>query len=171
MWMIQYATLIKKFKDMGEKSGWSYVDIPQHIANELKTGCRVSFRVKGKIDELSITGIALVPMGEGDFILPLKLALRKSLKKEKGALVKLELEEDKDFKIEMPEDLHDCLSEQPHLLENFLNQAKSHQNYYIKWINEAKTEPTRIKRLTQTVQAMDRGMDFGEMIRSNKKNV
>src|SRR5690606_38813033 len=112
--MIQYATLIKKFKDMGEKSGWSYVDIPQHIANELKPGCRVSFRVKGKIDDLPITGVALVPMGEGDFILPLKLALRKNLKKEKGAMVALELEEDKDFKIEMPEDLHDCLTEQSH---------------------------------------------------------
>lgn len=170
MCMIQYATLIKKYKDMGEKSGWSYVDIPQHIANELKPGCRTSFRVKGKIDEVSVAGIALVPMGEGDFILPLKLSLRKSLKKEKGAIVALLLEEDKDFKIEMPEDLHDCLSEQPHLLENFLKQAKSHQNYYIKWINEAKTEPTRIKRLAQTVQAMDRGYDFGEMIRSNKQN-
>jgi len=167
--MIQYASLIKKFKEMGEKSGWSYVDIPQHIANELKPGCKVSFRVKGKIDDLTVNGIALVPMGEGDFILPLNLALRKILKKEKGAMVALQLEEDKDFKIEMPEDLHDCLSEQTHLLENFLKQPKSHQNYFIKWINEAKTEPTRIKRLTQTVQAMDRGMDFGEMIRANKK--
>jgi hypothetical protein len=169
--MIRYASLIKKFTDMGEKSGWSYVDIPQHIANEIKPGCRVSFRVKGKIDDLPINGIALVPMGEGDFILPLKLALRKSLRKEKGAIIALQLEEDKDFKIEMPEDLYDCLSEQAHLLANFLKQPKSHQNYFIKWIDEAKTEPTRIKRLVQTVQAMDREMDFGAMIRANKKKL
>ena len=167
--MIQYASLIQKFNEMGEKSGWSYVAIPQHIANELKPGCRISFRIKGKIDDISINGIALVPMGEGDFILPLKLSLRKSLKKEKGAMVTLQLEEDKDFKIEMPEDLQECLSEQGHLLANFLKQPKSHQNYFIKWINEAKTEPTRTKRLVQTVQAMDRKMDFGEMIKANKK--
>ncbi len=167
--MIRYASQIRKFEEMGEKSGWSYVDIPQHIAHELKPGCKVSFRVKGRIDDLPINGIALVPMGEGDFILPLKLALRKSLKKEKGAAVVLQLEEDRDFKIEMPDDLYDCLAEQSQLLENFLKQPKSHQHYFIKWINEAKTEPTRIKRLTQTVLAMDRGMDFGEMIRANKK--
>ncbi|RYE22831.1 MAG: DUF1905 domain-containing protein [Sphingobacteriaceae bacterium] len=103
--MIFYSALIHKFKEKGEKTGWSYVDIPGHIAQELKPDCKVSFRVKGEIDDVTINGLALVPMGEGDFILPLNETLRKRLKKEKGALVELQLEEDKDFKIEIPEDL------------------------------------------------------------------
>lgn len=160
--------IIKKFAQMGEKTGWSYVEIPQHIAHELKPNCKVSFRVKGLMDEFPFNGLALVPMGKGDFILPLKASIRKSLRKEKGAMLALQLEEDKDFKIEMPDDLHECLAEQEHMMNNFLNMPKSHQNYYIKWINEAKTEPTRVKRLTLTVQAMETKMMFDEMMRANK---
>lgn len=167
--MILYTAIINKFKEKGEKTGWSYVDIPRHIAQELKPNCKISFRVKGEIDGVAVNGIALVPMGEGDFILPLNQTLRNNLKKEKGAMLTLKLEEDKDFKIEMPDDLFECLSEQNHLLENFLKHSKSHQNYFIKWINEAKTDVTRVRRLTQTVGAMDLNMDFGEMIRANRK--
>lgn len=167
--MILHTAIIKKFNEMGEKTGWSYVEIPAVIAQELKPHCKVSFRVKGKIDQLDINGLALIPMGEGDFILPLKQSIRKNINKEKGAVVSLALEEDKDFKIEMPEDLFECLSEQKNIIDNFLKQPKSHQNYFIKWINEAKTEATRVKRLSLTVNAMDLGMNFGEMIRANKK--
>ena len=96
--------------------------------------------------------------------------LRKQLKKEEGARLQLQLEEDKAFKIEMPEDLELCLIEERHYLENFLNLPKSHQNYYINWLNTAKTEPTRVKRLTQIVIAMDKRQTFQEMMRSNKSN-
>lgn len=161
-------TVIKKFAQMGEKTGWSYVEIPQHIAQELKPNCKVSFRVKGMMDSFSFNGLALVPMGEGDFILPLKASIRKSLKKEAGAMLALQLQEDKEFKIEMPDDLHECLAEQDHMMRNFLNMPKSHQNYYINWINEAKTEHTRVKRLTLTVKAMDAKLLFDEMMRENK---
>lgn len=167
--MVIYTTLIKKFTEKGEKTGWTYVDIPQHVAQELKPDNKKSFRVKGKIDSLEINGLALIPMGEGDFILPLKQSIRKKIKKEKGALVTLCIEEDKDFKWEIPDDLRDCLQELPVLMETFLDQPKSHQHYFIKYINDAKTVPTRVKRLTQIVLAMERKMDFGEMIRSNKK--
>ncbi len=68
----------------------------------------------------------------------------------------------------MPPEMEICLEEEPHLIGNFLKMPKSHQNYYINWYNSAKTESTRIKRLTMMVQAMERQMDFGEMIRSNK---
>jgi hypothetical protein len=169
--MVFFTTLIKKFTEKGEKTGWTYVDIPQYIAQELKPNFKQSFRVKGKIDALEINGLALIPMGEGDFILPLKHSIRKKIGKEKGATLTLFLEEDKDFKWEIPDDLKDCLEELPELMDAFLNQPKSHQHYFIKYINDAKTEPTRVKRLTQTVLAMEKKMDYGEMIRSNKKKV
>lgn len=166
--MIQFKAEIERFENMGEKTGWSYVFIPAILANQIKSDCKVSFRVKGKIDQVEVLGMAVMPMGEGDFILALKGELRKKLRKEAGASVELFLEEDKDFKIEMPEDLEMCLSEEQHLMANFLKQAKSHQNYYINWINQAKTEATRTKRLVMTVTAMDKQQDFGAMIRENK---
>jgi len=166
--MVHIKAEIERFESMGEKTGWSYVFVPAALANEIKPGCKKSFRVKGKIDQLEVAGMATTPMGEGDFIIALKSEVRKKLKKESGAVVELYLEEDKDFKVEMPEDLDICLSEEEHLMHNFLKQPKSHQNYYINWINQAKTEPTRTKRVVMTVKAMDKGQDFGTMIRESK---
>lgn len=167
--MIEYCTVIHQFDKMGEKTGWTHIDVPADIAQQIKPNCKVSFRVKGKIDEVLINGIALLPMGEGDFILALKKDLLKKIAKRIGAMVKVCLEEDKDFKIEMPEDLEICLNDVERATEQFYKMSKSHQNYYINWINAAKTEPTRVKRLTQTVEAMERKMDYGEMIRYNKQ--
>lgn len=166
--MIHLKAEIERFAKMGEKTGWSYVFLPAAMANEIKPGCRVSFRVKGKIDSVEISGLATIPMGEGDYIIALRAELRKQLKKEAGASVELWIEEDKTFKIEMPEDLEICLTDGEGLLEHFLKQPRSHQNYFIKWINEAKTEVTRTKRLTMTVNAMEKGLDYGAMIRAAK---
>lgn len=166
--MITFNAEIFKFSNKGEKSGWSYIEIPKDLAENIKPGCRKSFRVKGKIDQEEVNGLALTPMGEGNFILALKAPLRKKLKKEEGALVQLILEEDKDFKIEMPEDLEICLGEQEVWLTRFLALAKSHQHYFINWINQAKTEETRAKRIALAVEAMEKQLDFGAMIRMDK---
>lgn len=161
--------VIEKFQEKGEKTNWSYVFIPSAFAETIKAGQRKSFRVKGNIDNLKIEGLALLPYGEGDFILPINQKIRKFIGKTDGDTILLRLEEDKDFKIEMPGDLIDCLQEEEHLLDNFYAQAKSHQNYFIKWITEAKTVETRVKRISQTVTAMDKGWTYGEMIRFFKK--
>jgi hypothetical protein len=168
--MVNFKAEIERFEQMGEKSGWTYIFIPQAIAHQIKPDCRKSFRVKGTLDQLPVHGLALVPMGEGDFILALKSSLRKELKKKEGALLQVALEEDLEFKIVMPAEMEECLEQEPHLMKNFMRLPKSHQNYYINWYNAAKTESTRIRRLTMMVEAMDHQMDFGEMLRSSKAN-
>jgi hypothetical protein len=166
--MIQFTALIHQFEKMGEKTGWTYVEIPVDVSQQIKENCKISYRVKGKIDNLPIKGIAVMPMGDGNFILPLKKELQKKIAKRKGAVVNLEIEEDKTFKIEMPEDLRLCFSDVEGTLDQFLSLPKSHQNYYINWINAAKTETTRVKRLTQTIEGIILKMDYGKMIRYNK---
>lgn len=166
--MVTFKAEIERFAEMGEKSGWTYVFIPQAIANEIKADCRKSFRVKGRLDHVEIIGISLVPMGEGNFIMALNGSLRKQLKKDLGAVLALQLEEDTTFKIEMPEDLELCLADEPHLLKNFLKQPKSHQNWYINWLNTAKTETTRTKRIVRIISAMDKNWDFVTMMREGK---
>ncbi|RZK79601.1 MAG: DUF1905 domain-containing protein [Pedobacter sp.] len=167
--MVSFKAEIERFAEMGEKTGWSYVFIPQALANQIKSNFKKSFRVKGYIDQVIISGMATVPMGEGDFIIALNGSLRKQLKKEKGAVVNVELEEDVTFKIEVPEDLDMCLCDEPHLIDNFMKLPKSHRNWYINWLNSAKTETTRTKRLVKIVSAMDRNMSFGEMKREGKE--
>ncbi|MFC6102040.1 YdeI/OmpD-associated family protein [Olivibacter domesticus] len=166
--MITFSAEILKFGNKGEKSGWSYIEIPKDLAGQIKPDYRKSFRVKGKIDQEEVKGLALTPMGEGDFILALKATLRKKIKKEEGAQVAVMLEEDKDFKIEMPEDLEICLGEEVIWMERFLALAKSHQHYFINWINQAKAEETRAKRIALTLEAMEKQLNFGAMIRMDK---
>nr|WP_294895442.1 YdeI/OmpD-associated family protein [uncultured Pedobacter sp.] len=166
--MIKINAIIEQFGEKGEKTGWTYLDISQEIANELKPNCKVSFRVKGLIDRVAFSGIALAPMGEGNFILPLKKELQKRIGKRKGATVALEIAEDKDFKIEMPEDLKTCLKDVEGTFQQFCTLPMSHQNYYFNWINAAKTDTTRVKRIAQTLEAMELKMNFGEMVRYNK---
>lgn len=166
--MIKVNAVIEQFGQKGEKTGWTFIDIPSSIATVLKPNCRVSFRVKGLIDQVAFSGIALAPMGEGNFIMPLKKELQRKIGKRKGAMVQLSIEEDKAFKIEMPEDLKSCLLDVEGAIEQFGTLPKSQQNYYFNWINAAKTDSTRVKRIAQTVEAMDKKMDYGEMIRYNR---
>lgn len=167
--MVTFKAEIERFGEKGEKTGWYFLMIPAVISAQIKADCRKSYRVKGMLDAMEIEGRALTPMGEGDFILPIKKELRQQLRKDLGAIVQLNLEEDKDFKIEIPEDLELCLNDEPQLMENFMKLPKSHRNWYINWLNTAKTEVTRTKRLVKIVSAMDRNLSFGEMMREDKE--
>lgn len=166
--VVELTGTLLQFAEKGEKTGWTYLPVPATVAQEIKPNNKLSFRVKGFLDGVAINGLALIPMGEGDFILPVKAALRKALGKRKGAMVKLQLELDLDFKIEMPEDLAACFADEPEALQNFNRLPKSHQHYYFKWINEAKTEATRVKRIAATLDASSKGLGYGEMLREMK---
>jgi len=167
--MVEFTAIILKFGDQGEKTGWRYIDIPADIAQQLKPDNKKSFRVRGMLDALAVRGMALMPMGDGNFIMALKADVRKAIHKEEGAMLRVVLEEDTDFKIEIPADLQECFDEDPDAYSFFMSLAKSHRDYFVKWIESAKTEPTRVKRIVNTVNAMVRRMDYGQMITSLKK--
>lgn len=162
--MTTFQTILQKFGEKGEKTGWTYAEIPAHIAQEIKPNTKVGFRVKGTIDAFSLKLVALIPMGEGDFIIPMNAQIRKGIRKEEGAMVTLNLEEDTD-ELPQSEELMMCLEDEPKALEAFLKMPKGHQNYYTKWIESAKTIETKTKRITMTVNGLAMGMDYGEMMR------
>ncbi len=165
--MLQFTTTILQFEQMGEKTGWSYILIPAAHAQKLYPGNKKSFRIKGTIDHYAFEAVSLLPMGEGDFIMPMNATIRKAIKKNKGASVRVKIEKDNNPEpVKMIRELQECLEDEPAALANFYKMPKSHQNYYIKWIDSAKTEQTRTKRIAQTVTAMAKGMNYGEMMRS-----
>jgi len=161
-----FSSLIKKYGQQGEKTGWSYVEVPFGIAEQLKSGCKKSYRVKGKIDNYAIEKVSMLPIGGGSFIIPLNPALRKAIGKNKGAIVQLQLAED-ESDLEIYPELIECLKDEPKAMEQFRKQPGAHQRYFSKWILSAKTDATRAKRLTMTVQAMVRGLTYAEMIRES----
>jgi hypothetical protein len=167
--MIQFTTTILQFADQGEKTGWTYIRIPAAQAQLLKPGNKQSFRVKGKLDEHAIKKVALLPMGEGDFIMALNATVRKAIRKTRGARVKVQLEVD-NAKIEPPSDLLECLADEPVAMAYFRELPKSHQNYFGNWVRSAKTDATRAKRIARVVTAMVKKQDYGQMIRSGQQD-
>jgi hypothetical protein len=166
--MIQFTTTILKFKSKGEKTGWTYIEVSADVAQQLKPGNKKSFRVKGRLDNFPFKGIALLPMGDESFIMPLNLAIRKGIGKRHGAMLDVMLEEDK-APIIINADLIECLSEEPDALLQFQKLPKSHQNYFSRWIESAKTDETKAKRIALAVNAMLKKKDFGTMLREAKQ--
>jgi uncharacterized protein YdeI (YjbR/CyaY-like superfamily) len=78
------------------------------------------------------------------------------------------IEEDTEYKVEVPADLKECFDFEPEAVDFFNSLPKSHREYFIKWINEAKTGETRAKRIVNTVNAMLRKWKYNEMLRAMK---
>jgi hypothetical protein len=164
---MNFSATILKFGQQGEKTGWSYILITDAIAEKLNPGNKKSFRVKGKLDNYSIEKLALLPMGNGEYILPLNATIRKAIRKEKGAKVNVQIQVDKE-EIKPPKDLLECLADEPESLAFFNSLSRSHRNYFIKWIDAAKTDATKAKRISRTLEAMSKRFNFSQMLHSLK---
>ncbi|GAA4469335.1 hypothetical protein GCM10023189_56220 [Nibrella saemangeumensis] len=162
--MVVFTAQLLKFGSKGEKTGWIYIDIPATLANELKPGTKQSFRVKGQLDNHPIKSVALLPMGDGDFIIPINAGMRRSLRKAEGATVRVAIEADDD-PIPVSADLLDCLQDDPQALAFFDQLSKGHQKYFSDWVESAKTVETKASRIAKTVKGLSLGMTFGEMYR------
>jgi predicted peptidase len=164
---IVFTATIHKYEKQGEKTGWTYIEIPADIAQQLKPGNKKEFKVKGKLDTHTITRLSVMPLGGGIFILPLNADLRKAIGKRNGAMLKLQLEEDKsEFVFNV--DFVECLEDEPAAQTFFKSLTGSHQRYFSKWIDSAKTEPTRVKRITMAVNALAKKWGYSEMIRASQ---
>ncbi len=167
--MTRFSATIQKFDKQGEKTGWTYILVPSEIALQLKPGNKRSFRVKGSIDKIKISNVALLPMGGGDFILALNALLRRKLNKPTGAMADVQLACDTQ-KQRLSADLLKCLEDEPRALHFFNTLAPSHKMYYSKWVESAKTPATKAKRIAQAMNALSMKASFGEMMRLEKEN-
>jgi len=166
--MVQYTATIHRFEKQGEKTGWTYIEVPVDIAQKIKPGNKKEFKVKGKLDNHTIKRVSLLPMGGGIFIMALNAALRKAIGKRHGAMVKVQLTAD-DSPFIFNADFMDCLNDEPEAKKFFQTLAGSHQRYFSKWIDDAKTEPTKTKRIAIAVTALSKRHGYPEMIRGQQK--
>ena len=167
--MVNFKAVIKKFNEQGEKTGWSYIEVPEEIAAQIKPGSKKSFRVKGRLDNYPIEKTSLLPMGGGNFIIPINATIRKALGKKKGAVVLAYLEAD-ERDIEINKTFLMCLADEPVALEFFNSLARGHRNYFSKWIESAKTEETRANRIARAVTALSHKLGYPEMMRMQKND-
>ena len=166
--MIKFNTTILRFDKQGEKTGWTYIEISAAQAKKINPGVKVSYRVKGKLDNYSIEKTAILPMGEGGFIMPLKGQIRKAIGKKMGDKLTVELELD-NRQIQPSADFLKCLKQDPEAMKFFKTLPGSHQRYFSKWIDDAKTIQTKTKRIVMAMTAFSKKQGFQEMMRENKR--
>ncbi|MCT4590217.1 MAG: YdeI/OmpD-associated family protein [Carboxylicivirga sp.] len=134
--------LLQKFPGKG---GWTYAEIP-----EIKPDKHAWFnwiKVHGFIDNYEIKHARLMPMGNGQMMLPVKAAIRKAIGKDAGDHVHIKLFPD-NLPVTIPQELIDCFElEDQRLLKAFNQETSNQQQEIISWIYEAKKEETKAKRI------------------------
>ena len=164
---MNFSATLKKFESKGEKTGWTYFEIPAEIAQQLKPGNKKEFKVKGKLDNYPLKRVSLIPIGGGSFIMAVNATMRKAIGKRHGATIRVELGEDRSEFV-FNKDFLACLKDEPGAMNFFKSLPGSHQRYFSKWIDSAKTEPTKIKRIAMSVNALAKKWGYGEMIRASQ---
>ena len=164
---VKFTATLHKFEKQGEKTGWTYFEVPAAIVQKLKPGNKKEFKVKGKLDNYAISRVSLLPMGGGPFIMPVNAAMRKGIGKRHGAMIQVQLDAD-DSAFVFNKDFMECLDFEPRAKEFFKTLTGSHQRYFSKWIDSAKTEATKTKRIAMAVNALAKKWGYPEMLRAQK---
>lgn len=165
--MVTFEAVVKKDIKNGEKAGWTYVEVPYEIAQIINPGVKTVYRVKGTIENVEIRQIALNPMGEGNYILPLNSQIRKKLPKIESKKLTISLEKETE-ELPLNIDLLSSIELEPVAQQLFESYSKSHKRYFSNWIETAKTRETKEKRIMMCLFALTNNMDFGQMIRHFK---
>ncbi|MGX5820010.1 YdeI/OmpD-associated family protein [Chitinophaga lutea] len=166
---VRFTAILKKFAENGDKTGWTYLEVPEAESRRLHPADRKAFKVKGLLDDFAIRQVTLLPVKDAGYMMPVNAAMRKGIGKRQGAKVAVTLEPDADA-YQMNEDFMACLADEPRAEAFFSTLAPSHQRYFSKWIDDAKTDETRARRIAQAVNALAAHFEYGPMIRALKED-
>lgn len=142
--------LLEKFQGKG---GWTFARIPEVLQS--KTTPFGWVKVKGTIDDYEIKNYRLMPMGDGQLFFPVKAEIRKKIGKKEGDFVRIVLYPDNE-PIELPEELIQCLMDEPVAYSNFLSYTDGEKKAFIEWIYSAKTVETKVERIAKTLAMLEK---------------
>lgn len=132
-------------------NGGAYVEIPFDV--ESVFGSKRP-KVKAMIDGVSYRG-TLVRMGTDCHLLLILKSIRERIGKAFGDEVEITLEEDTELRtVDVPADLMQALKSEPEAKTFFEKLAYTHQKEYVNWIEEAKKNETRQRRVTKTIEML-----------------
>ena len=138
--------LLQKFEGKG---GWTYAEIPEIEPD--KHSWFNWIKVRGFIDEFEIKHARLMPIGNGNMMLPVKAAIRKVIGKQAGDMVRIKLYPD-NLPTVIPNEIIECFElEDRRLLDAFKKETDNQQQEIIKWIYEAKKEETKARRIIKMI--------------------
>jgi len=146
------AVVISESGDPGDTSGGAYILFPYDMQETF--GTRVRVKVKAAFDGVEYRG-SLVNMGLANHVLIIVKAIRQQIGKQAGDTVHVTLAVDDEPRVlEIPDDLQAALAQNPAAQAYFGKLAYSHQREYVLWIEEAKREETRRRRIEKTIEML-----------------
>ncbi|MEO6692396.1 MAG: YdeI/OmpD-associated family protein [Saprospiraceae bacterium] len=158
----ELVTTLLKFDQKGEKTGWTYILIKSELSNQLNPNIKKSYRINCTIDSLKDLEFSILPIGDGDFIIPIKKDLQVKLKKKVGDKVNIIISLNSNEN-QMDKDFIEFLETEPKAKEFFKSLVGSHQRYFSKWIESAKTPITKANRIAKVVEALSKRRGFNEI--------
>jgi hypothetical protein len=134
--------------------GGMYVEIPFDVE---ETFGKKRVPVAATFDGEPYRGLVVRMGGEHHILIVLK-EIREKIGKGAGDRVEVTVAEDTEPRvIEPPKDFAAALADHPAADEYFRKLSYSHRREYVKWIEEAKREQTRIDRIAKAVQMLSQG--------------
>ena len=138
-----------------ENSGGAFVKFPYEVEELFGTRGRVP--VLATFDGEPYRG-SLVKMGMDCHLLLVLKDIRQKIGKQAGDLVQITVELDDQMRvIEIPRDFQTTLDDNAKANEMFKQLSYSHQRDYVLWIEEAKKETPRQRRLLKAVELLAAG--------------
>jgi hypothetical protein len=142
-------TFTAKIMDAG--GGGAFVEIPFDV--EKAFGSKRP-KVKAMIEGVSYRG-TLVRMGTECHLLLILKGIREQIGKTFGDEIKITVEADTEPRVvEIPTELKQAFKAEKEAKKIFDRLAYSHQREYVLWINEAKKEETRARRIAGTIERL-----------------
>jgi cell division ATPase FtsA len=131
--------------------GGAYVVVPINVEQVFG---KKRVKVKASIDGEVYRG-SLVRMGGQEHILGILKEIRQKIGKTYGDQVEIVLEDDSEPRqVQLAGDVQEALQHDPAAEKAFSLLSYTHQKEYVSWIEGAKREETRHKRLRKTIQML-----------------
>lgn len=145
--MKEYEFDAKLLKHEGMNA--AFIEFPYDVEKEFGTKGRV--KVHATFDGVEYRG-SLVKMGHHCHIVGITQKIRKEINKNPGDIVYLVLKQDtKPRVVEVPKDFAELRGKHVEAKELFDSMSYTHKKEYVNWIEEAKREETRKRRIEKSI--------------------
>lgn len=128
------------------KGGWTFIQVPVSRLPHGKAFGMTKFN--GSVDDFEFVGKNLMPMKKGILFFPISKIIRTKIGKEEGDLVTLRLYHDV-IPTAMPQELIDCLDDDPGKLALFYLLTDTVQRHWIEYIYSTDSEEIKADRIVK----------------------
>jgi hypothetical protein len=140
----------------GPNGAWPKIEIPFSVEQTWGKKARVS--VAGTMNGFAFRS-SVFPNGDGTHHMMVNKEMREGAAAKPGDRVRMMIEPDNAPRdVTPPEDLAAALAQAPQSAERFATMSYSCKKEYVEWIEQAKQEATRARRIVKAVEMIGSGL-------------